>query len=755
MSMKETEMIHAWKSIAIALAGLLALAACAGDEAESGGSTSMAADRDGSRPSAAGSGAGAAGMTGSDAPLRPTPVGPGMSGMPPGAAPCMDADGCPPQTPDSCTAGMNCTPAEVEDCSPDELSGRSFCDPATWGGSAPSADSEVVISSGQVVLLDCMAEARTLEIEAGGVLRASHEQASRLTLRGNLVVRGRLEYGRPGCRIPATVSAEIVFAGMRDDQYVGTPSPAEGAMREPNNVAMEPIASDVGLWVVDQGVFAAAGALKKAWSFLLEGAGPGDASFVVEDATGWSAGDRIVLTPTAERSQPDHVRQFDERTLAAVEGTSATLDSAPTFAHAGCSDCMRRGEAANLTRNVVVRSADDSGHAHMMIAQQGLLQLDSVELRWLGPEWGSEEEDGARCGGPQRRAPIWFHQQDDAADASFVRHAAIWGGQRHFVMVERSNQIELTDIAGYDSLNTGYGLFYECVECEREIAPQGIVMREVLAAKVGAGLREEGCLRIVHRHTGFTVSGGEGSGCERCVATGIGVVGSGADMSGFAWQEGGSGRPLDFVFKDNVAHNNGNHGAFIWHNEAESQPPYEHNAFWSNDAYGIHWGAYGNQFVLQDFTAVDNGLASVGVRAIPGDERPRLDGATIDDLHVLAYLLVQRRPNILRELTFTGAKPVAFSQIHDACEGGDETDPLDPDCTRIWLRIENPTFPSGVKPFEFGWTANRESIWEVRGFSHPDAEYRDLPADFDLHRRDNQIAGGALHSGFDAWLVPR
>jgi len=755
-------MTHAWKSIAVAC--LLVLAACADDDAKPADPAPPGAGRGEDPRSMGGASAGSAGTAGSDAPLRPTPVGPGMSAMPPGSQPCLDPDGCEPPSSDRCTAGVDCTPVENEDCSPDELAGRSFCDPATWGGSAPGADSAVVISSGQVVLLDCMAEARTLEIEVGGVLRASHERASQLTLRGNLVVRGRLEYGRPGCRIPAAVSAEIVFAGMRDDQYAGTPSPSDAAMREPNDVALEPIASDVGLWVVDQGVFAAAGALKKAWSFLLAGAGPGDASFAVEDATGWSAGDRIVLTPTAERSQPDHVRQFDERTIAAVDvgsdvdgetGTTVMLDAAPEFAHAGCSDCMRRGEAANLTRNVVVRSADDSGHAHMMVAQRGLLQLDSVELRWLGPEWGAEEEDGARCGGPQRRAPIWFHQQDDAADASFVRHAAIWGGQRHFVMVERSHGIELADIAGYDAFNTGYGLFYECVACEREIAPQGIVMRDVLAAKVGAGLREEGCLRIGHRHTGFTVSGGEGSGCERCVATGIGVEGSGADLSGFAWQEGGSGRPIEFVFSDNVAHNNGNHGAFIWHNEAESQPPYEHNAFWSNDAYGIHWGAYGNQFVLQDFTAVDNGLASVGVRAIPGDERPRLDGATLDDLHVLAYLLVQRRPNILRNLTFTGAKPVAFSQIHDACEGGDESDPLDPDCTRIWLRIENPTFPSGVKPFEFGWTANRESIWEVRGFSHPDPEYQDLPADFDLYRRDNQAAGGALHQGFDAWLVPR
>jgi len=407
---------------------------------------------------------------------------------------------------------------------------------------------------------------------------------------------------------------------------------------------------------------------------------------------------------------------------------------------------------------VVVRSADDGAHAHILVAHRALLQLDSVELRWLGPEW---PEDSGRCGGPDRRAPIWFHQQDEASDASFVRHAAIWGGQSHSLMVERSHGIELTDIAGYDAFGSGFELFYDTSACgtrceDRETAsPEGIVMREVIAAKVGVARREEGCLRIGHRHTGIAVSGGEGSGCERCVATGVGYEGSGADVSGFAWQEGGSGRPLEFTFNDNVAHNNRNHGAFIWHNGANSQAPYLRNAFWSNDAYGIHWGAYNNAFVLERFTALDNGLASVGVKAVPSDERPRLDGATLDDLQVLAYVLVQQQPNILRALSFSGARPVAFTQIHDACEGGDETDPEDPDCTRIWLRIENPTFAPGVKPFDFGWTANRSAQWEVRGFQHPDAEYQDLPADFDLYRRDNQVAGGSHHAGFDAWLVPR
>jgi hypothetical protein len=44
-------------------------------------------------------------------------------------------------------------------------------------------------------------------------------------------------------------------------------------------------------------------------------------------------------------------------------------------------------------------------------------------------------------------------------------------------------------------------------------------------------------------------------------------------------------------------------------------------------------------------------------------------------------------------------------------------------------------------------------VWEVRDFAHPD--YPELPADFDLHRADNEVTGGSYHAEFDAWLVPR
>src|SRR5688500_13126872 len=90
--------------------------------------------------------------------------------------------------------------------------GRSFCDPATWvpatcGVALPTAASDVVVVDGQAVVVDCEIEVRSLEVQQGATLQASRERSSRLTLHGNLVVRGLLDYGTPDSRVPAGTTA--------------------------------------------------------------------------------------------------------------------------------------------------------------------------------------------------------------------------------------------------------------------------------------------------------------------------------------------------------------------------------------------------------------------------------------------------------------------------------------------------------------------------------------------------------------------
>ena len=632
---------------------------------------------------------------------------------------------------------------------------RSFCDAATWGGSVPTATTDIVVT-GEVVV-DCDAQARTIEIPAGATLRASRTKNSTLTVHGNLVVKGKLDYGTPEARI-CDATAEIIFQGMDDAKFEGTPTPPPNPPStkyeiEPIDFPLSVVASDYGVWVMENGVFTAAGRAKRAWSKLVETTAPGDPSFSVEDATGWQANDKVVITPTAKSSVREHYRQFDEGTIASVTGNAVTLAAAPAYEHLGCTDCIRRGEAANLSRNVVVRSFDDTAHAHMIVADAALLQLDSVELRWLGPQ------KPCTRGLPRRRAPIYFHQQNEKSDASFVRHVSIWGGDNHFYVQEKSDGVEVIDVAGYDTIGEGFSLLYESdtcggTHCIRDgSAPANTVLTDVLAAKVAVPKRDD--CNAIGAVVGINPSGGEGSGCSGCVATGVAYnYGPFGNLGSIHSSEGGSGRPANFTLTNSVAHNNATHGISNWQNEARHQPAYTGCQAWSNQADGIHHGAYGNSYQFSNLTAIDNAGADFAVIAIQTEaDRPRVEGAVFDGFQTLTYFLVPELPVVIRNASFTGVSNPAITQVQDRCSGGDENDPKDGTCIRNWLRFENPKFPDGIKPFLFAWHQNKHSQWEVRGFHHTD--YPNLPENFDLYRRDNEVAGGSYYADFDAWLVPR
>ncbi len=640
------------------------------------------------------------------------------------------------------------------------VTGGSWCNPVTWGGTVPAATDAVTISN--AVVLDCSAEVGSLTIVAGGKLSASRSSASTLTLHGNLVVKGELDYGTPTDRISDGVVAEIVFKGMQDQNYVGTPSEFvcgtddlnDCEFGPPQDTALTVVSSDVGLWIVDDGVFTGAGQLKKAWSKLTEGAGAGDATFGVVDATGWRAGDRVMLTPSASIAIAGYAKQFDERQIASVAGNTVTLAQAPTYAHTGCADCIRRADAANLSRNVIVRSFDASAHAHIMVANRGVVQLDSVELRWLGPA-----HDCTRAEEPMRRAALYFHQQGDASEPSFVRHAAIWGGKREFFHAETSNGIEVTDVAGYDGQGDGFVRDFDNSACGlRCIEPQdglGVVrrvhFREVLAAKVAVANRPEGCAAIGLAR-GITAGGGD---TLDSVATGIAYnYRDFGNEAAITWSEVRAGHsPVD-LFDRNVAHNNGGNGISNWQNNTANDTPFADNQSWSNGANGFLHGAYGNSVAFANLTAVDNGGRSFGIKSTMMDaNRKRIDGGVVDDVGPILYTFVPDFPVTMSDLKFTGDRSPAFTQVHDSCVGGNENDPADGSCIRAWLRLEHPTIPAGTVPFDFGDHVNKYSLWEVRGFSHPD--YPALPANFDLYRRDNQVPGGSYYPAFDAWLVPR
>src|SRR5207244_11353987 len=96
--------------------------------------------------------------------------------------------------------------------------------------------------------------------------------------------------------------------------------------------------------------------------------------------------------------------QTEERTIKAVEGDRITLDQPLKFEHLGVGDY--RGDVANLSRNVVVESADRKMRGHTMYHRGSSGSVAYAEFRRLGQEGvlGRYSLHVHLCGDPMRRS---------------------------------------------------------------------------------------------------------------------------------------------------------------------------------------------------------------------------------------------------------------------------------------------------------------------------------------------------------------
>src|SRR5262249_42559337 len=99
--------------------------------------------------------------------------------------------------------------------------------------------------------------------------------------------------------------------------------------------------------------------VSRSWVKLGTTAKKGDSAVTLAEAvTGWKVGDRLVLTSTSYQTYKN-TTATEERTIQAIDGTKLTLDRPLDVEHLG--DGLYRGEVANLSRNVIVESADPKG----------------------------------------------------------------------------------------------------------------------------------------------------------------------------------------------------------------------------------------------------------------------------------------------------------------------------------------------------------------------------------------------------------
>jgi uncharacterized protein (TIGR03067 family) len=185
--------------------------------------------------------------------------------------------------------------------------------------------------------------------------------------------------------------------------------------------------------------------------------GPGDTEIKLAEAvTGWRVGDRIIVTTTTSRSRvnqrqtlrpgPGIAPAYTEvRTIKAIDSDCLTVDRPLDYFHQGDGDY--RGEVANLSRNVIIESADPAtSRGHTMYHKHSAGAISYAEFRHLGKE------------GLLGKYPIHVHLAGETMRGSYVLGASIWDSGNRWVTVHGTNYFIVRDCVGYQSVGHGYFL---------------------------------------------------------------------------------------------------------------------------------------------------------------------------------------------------------------------------------------------------------------------------------------------------------
>jgi len=336
-------------------------------------------------------------------------------------------------------------------------SGR-WSDPAIWeGGRVPGAGSRVQVRSGHVITYDIQSNGAIRSIHIAGTLRFDPERDTRLDVGLIKIQNGDdpcetgfdCEY-HPGGPLPGATRAAL---------EVGSPdrpiSPDHTALIRLTWIAsLDPEECPAIICCGSRMDFHGA-ALSRSWVKLAETASRGATTVVLDrPVTGWKVGHRVIVTATKLQAVPDEgsvpsVRDHpatEERTIRAIEGNRLSLDSPLAFTHAGTG--KKRAEVANLSRNVVVESANPSGQrGHTMYHRNSAGSISYAEFRHLGKK------------GKLGKYSLHFHRVGDTMRGSSVVGASIWDSNNRWLTIHGTNKLVVRDCVGYRSV--GHGFFLE------------------------------------------------------------------------------------------------------------------------------------------------------------------------------------------------------------------------------------------------------------------------------------------------------
>jgi hypothetical protein len=300
-----------------------------------------------------------------------------------------------------------------------------WSDPATWPNhKVPVAGDKVTIGRDKDVMLDVSPPALG-GVSIDGKLSFADTADLELTTEW-IMVHGELAIGSEAS--PYTHKATITLT---------------------DNVKGEDVMAGMG----DRGIMLSGGTLNlhgdrtNTWTKLAGTARAGATSIQVLNASGWRAGDEIVLAST-----DFNPRQAERRTIAAIKGNTITLDQKLEYMHFGkiTFDVDERGEVGLLTRNIKIQASADAEQSffggHIMAMPSSHMYVEGVELNRMGQNL------------TLARYPIHWHLVGDA-NGQYVRNASIHDTYNRCVTVHGTNNLLVENNVTYNTV--GHCFFME------------------------------------------------------------------------------------------------------------------------------------------------------------------------------------------------------------------------------------------------------------------------------------------------------
>jgi len=536
---------------------------------------------------------------------------------------------------------IGCAPESFKSLTGTLGSARSgkWSDPSTWGGKIPNASDTPVISAGHIVDFDLnTAIVAGININSGGELQFNNSRSAELQSTKNIVVQGKLVM-KPSS---TAVKHRICFIGISESNFVG------GG----HNV----LDSDIGLWVMGAGQLDLAGTKKKGWSRTTGSVSAGSSRLTVEDGSGWTVGDDIVLVPTDtpgpntfnwdDRSNTytdTFAVKFERRKIIAVSGNTFTVDLPFLFNHDQVSTGSGKTwtpEVANLSRNVSIEGTA-TGRSHIFIRSSVPQHICYISGRHLGPR-----KIGGR-GRPELvtgRYGLHFHHCGDGSIGSMVEGCAIYDLGNRVYVPHMSHGITMNNNVAFNCMEASF--WWDFQELSHNITWEGNLTALVSQNGIDGASR------------GMELNMGDGNVANNNVVV-YGHSGDEHNLGAYAWNANSEGV---WIFENNLSHSNRS-GLFVWQNTSNNHTVTGHVSY--NDHLGLFHGAYINSYTYTNCIFYNS---LVRVKATSGNSSGvRFEKTLFDGANQRAYVAeIYPSPvssgddyNAFRECTFKNYSQVA------------------------------------------------------------------------------------------------